>query len=246
MRDWTLDGEDWNDKYEKKGDPTRITKKVRMWFGLALRHSFAIAAAKNGNTFWKGVTIDELLGDFIQEDDISPYILYKPSSSYSGSGFAMGGWELNMVSINARLTKLKDDLLWQRASDHDWALCKGTLEDWLRADINDEFQMLQSAGGSEKLPPELQEQLAAARQDRTTRALPTLSCSYCGAAFRQERPKIKRCATCRAYYSWLDVERWEKNGVRREYLDRTKAKLVAMGFPTKPEAPTKKQPAAGG
>lgn len=187
---WTEDGDD--------GLPN-FGRKARAWFARKVRANLN----EIGGKYPYNMTDDEVepvVARFAA--DPMPYVEWVDGEEYRGRGWSSGAWQIDWKALHTALV----DVLEELRLEMDTASIL-SLDDWLKADLDDAFHYEGPAGGSEKLPKRLRRELLAAARDRR-RKLPK-TCTSCREPYQPTSNRQRRCPKC------IDAEMTGKGSVRK-------------------------------
>lgn len=159
-------------------------RKARAWFVRKVR------AKLGGETHRYSITSEEIEGlvQWYGSDPI-PYVEWQDGDEYRGRGWSSGAWTIDWDKVNRTLYTALDELRLAR----DTAGIK-TLDDWLKADLNDSFEFEGVSGGTDKLPKKLRRELKELARARRKK-LPHI-CQSCREEFTPTSNRAKRCTKC--------------------------------------------------
>lgn len=181
-------GKEW--RGESDGTP-RFGRKGRLWFARCVRDRINQIGGSYPDPY--KITEDEVepaVQGLVSE--ASAYVVWKDFEEYRGAEWGCGSWTINWDAVKRGLVHFLDE---SRAAEVAGRI--GSLDEWLKADIENDWFLLGSRTDGGSLPRKLRTALRKSALERR-RKWPSL-CIDCGATFKRTpgtRGAAKRCQSC--------------------------------------------------
>jgi len=185
----------WSGKSRKDDDDddgrVPFGRRARLWFALGIRDRLTATDEEHPKPAASGDELEALVAWY--GEDPARYVKWEVANEYRGKSCASGCWVLDMDRINDDLAEALDETTRAKLRAID-AERITSLDQWLRADMEDTLEFPGCNGGLMELPAETRAELstlAYRRRNNWPRA-----CRSCGESFRPKHWKSRRCRSC--------------------------------------------------